>query len=99
MYRVIKSALQRFAAKCPEGKWWEVLGDITRNLRVLPTRALGYAPYVHVFKAPAPLAIHNKVIQTVEPVSLEMAEEDLGATIGYCDKFFTALRQIQLAYD
>ena len=97
--RVIKSALWRFAAECLEGKWWEVLGDVARSLRVLPTRALGYAPYVHVFKAPAPLAIHNEVIQTTEPVSLEMAEEDLGATIGYWDEFFTALRQRQLAYD
>ena len=59
--RVIKSALRRFAAECPEGKWWEVLGDIARSLRVLPTRALGYAPYVHVFKASAPLAIHNEI--------------------------------------
>ena len=24
--RVIKSALWRFAAKCPEGRWWEVRG-------------------------------------------------------------------------
>ena len=76
-----------------------MLGDVARSLRVLPTRALGYAPYVHVFKAPAPLAIHNKIIQTVEPVSLETAKEDLGATIGYWDEFFTALRQRQLAYD
>ena len=30
---------------------------------------------------------------------LEMAEEDLGATIGYWDEFFTALRQRQLTYD
>ena len=84
--RVIKSALQRLAAKCPEGKWCEVLGDIARSLRVLPMRALGYATYVHVFKAPAPLAIHNKIIQTVEPVLLETAEEDLGVTIGYKDE-------------
>ena len=90
--RVIKSALCRFAAQCPEGKWWEVLGDVARSLRVLTTRALGYAPYVHVFKAPAQLAIHNKVIQTVKPVSLEMAKEDLGAMIGYWDEFFTAIR-------
>ena len=46
-----------------------------------------------------PLVIHNEVIQTLEPVSLEMAEEDLGATIGYWDKFFTVLRQRQLTYD
>ena len=51
MNRIIKSALWRFAAKCLEGKWWQVLEDIARNLRVLPMRALGYAPYVHVFKA------------------------------------------------
>ena len=91
--RVIKSTLQRFAAKCPEGKWWEVLEEIARSLRVLTMRALGYAPYIHVFKAPAPLVIHNEVIQTVEPVLLEMAEEDLGATIGYWDEYFTVLRQ------
>ena len=76
-----------------------MLGDVARNLRVLPTRALGYAPYVHVFNASVLLAIHNEIIQTVEPVSLEMAKEDLGATIGYWDEFFTALRQRQLAYD
>ena len=97
--RVIKSGLRRFVAKCPEGKWWEVLGDVARSLRILPTRALGYAPYIHVFKAPALLAINNEVIQTVEPVSLETAKEDLGATIDYWDEFFTALRQRQLAYD
>ena len=33
------------------------------------------------------------------PVSLEMAAEDLGATIGYWDEFFTVLRQKQLTYD
>ena len=55
--RIIKSALRRFASECPNGKWWEVLGDIARSLRVLPTRALGYAPYVHVFKTATPLAI------------------------------------------
>ena len=43
--------------------------------------------------------IHNEVIQSMEPVSLETAKEDLGATIGYWDEFFTALRQRQLAYD
>ena len=84
--------MQRFATKCPEDKWWEVLGNIERSLRVPPMRTLSYAPYIHVFKAPAPLVIHNKVIQTMEPVLLETVEEDLGATIGYWDEFFTTLR-------
>ena len=70
-----------------------MLGDVARSLGVLPARALGYALYVHAFKAPVPLAIHNEVIKTVEPVSLETAKEDLGATIGYWDEFFTTLRQ------
>ena len=81
--RIIKAALRRFAAECPGGRWWEVLGDIARSLCVLPTRALGYAPYVLVFKAPAPLAIHNEILQSVEPTSLDTAEEDLQRTIGY----------------
>lgn len=90
--RVIKEALRRFAEECPGGKWWEVLGDVARSLRVLPTRALGFAPYVLVFKAPVPLAIANDVVQTIEPASLETAEEDMGRTIAYWDEFFTALR-------
>ena len=57
--RVIKSALRRFAAEHPEGKWWEVLGYIARSLRVLPMKDFGYAPYVHVFKAPALLTIQG----------------------------------------
>ena len=54
---IIKSALRRFASKCLEGKWRKVLGDIAHSLRVLATRAIGYAPYVHVFKMAMPLAI------------------------------------------
>lgn len=49
---IINSALWSFVGTCPHGHWWEVLGNIAWSFRVLPTRALGYAPYVLVFKDP-----------------------------------------------
>ena len=86
--RIIKSALRRFAGACPHGHWWEVLGDIARSFRILPTRALGYAPYVLIFKAPAPLAIHHEILQTIEGVSWDSMEEDLAETISYWEQVF-----------
>ena len=74
--RTIKS---KFADACPNGHWWEVLGNIACSMRVLPTRALGYAPYVLVFKAPAPLAIHHEILQAVGEVNWDTAEQDLEA--------------------
>lgn len=48
--RVVKEGLRKFTAACPEGRWWEFLGDIARGLQIIPVRATGYAPYVLVFK-------------------------------------------------
>ena len=50
MIRSIKAALRRFAVHCADGKWWEFLPDIARGLRLIPTRATGYSPYIIVFK-------------------------------------------------
>ena len=75
--RVIKSALRHFAEACPHGHWWEALGDIARSFRALPTRPLGYAPYVLMFKALVQLAIHHEVLQSLDGVNWETAEEDL----------------------
>ena len=91
--RTIKSALCKFADACPNGHWWEVLGDIARSMRVLPTRALGYAPYVLVFKAPAPLAIHHEILQAVGEVNWDTAEQDLEQQVAYWEAFFEELRQ------
>ena len=67
--RVTKSALRCFAEACPHGHWWEALGDIARSFRVLPTRPPGYAPYVLIFKEPEPLAIHHKVLQSLDGIN------------------------------
>ena len=48
--RTIKAAIRKFLAHCPSGRWWEVLADVARALRVLPSRALNMAPYVLVYK-------------------------------------------------
>ena len=75
--RVIKSAIRCFAEACPHGHWWEVLGDIARSFRVLPTRPLGYAPYTVTFKVPVPLAIHHNMLQSLDGINWESVEDDL----------------------
>lgn len=60
--RSVKELITRFLAFCPDGKWWEFLGDVARGLRVIPTRATGFAPFLLVFKQPPavtlPAALH-----------------------------------------
>lgn len=75
--RVIKSTLQCFAEASTHGHRWEVLGDIVCSFRVLPTRLLGYAPYILIFKVPAPLAIHHEELQSLDGINWETVEEDL----------------------
>lgn len=48
--RVVKATLRKFLAHCPGGRWWEVLGDVARAIRTLPTRTTKVSPYLLVFK-------------------------------------------------
>ena len=56
-------------------------------------RAPRYALYILVIKAPAPLTVHLEILQTLEGVSLDTAEKDLGSLEGYWEAFFSDLRQ------
>ena len=82
---IVKSMLRHFAGACPHGHWWEVLDDFARSFRVLPTRDLGYTPYVLTFKAPAPLAIHHEILQSIDGINWDTAEKDLAESISYWD--------------
>ena len=46
--QMIKMNLSKFAIGSPAGKWWEFLANIARGLRLLPVKALGYAPHILV---------------------------------------------------
>jgi hypothetical protein len=47
---LFKSGLRKFLAACPEGRWWEFLGDVARGVRVAPTAATRNSPFYLVFK-------------------------------------------------
>ena len=57
MVRSVKEGLVRCLEGCPDAKWWEVLGDVARGLRMTPSRATGHSPYSLVFKCAAPLPV------------------------------------------
>lgn len=48
--RMIKEGITRCVASCPGAKWWEVLGDVLRGLRLSPSRATKFSPYQLVYK-------------------------------------------------
>ena len=39
MVRSIKEGITRCLADCPDAKWWEVLGDVARGLRLAISKA------------------------------------------------------------
>ena len=45
-----KAGVRRCLAAAPEGRWWEVLPDLARGFRQLPSRTTGLSPFVLQFK-------------------------------------------------
>lgn len=52
-----KAGFRKFMAACPGGRWWEFIGDVARGIRVTPTLATGYSPFMLVYKQPPVLPL------------------------------------------
>ena len=52
-----------------------------------------------IFKASAPLVIHHKILQTIEGINWDSAEEDLAKTTSYWEQVFSELRQQHTSYN
>lgn len=48
--KVAKACIRLLQAECADIQWWELLPDVARACRLIPTRATGYSPFVLVFK-------------------------------------------------
>lgn len=63
--RSLEAGLRRFATAAPSDAWDEHLADVLRGLRLMPTRATGFSPYVLVYKQspqlPLPVALRSEV--------------------------------------
>lgn len=67
MVRVVKEGLRKLTTHCSDMRWWEVLPDIARGMRLLPKRSTGWAPFVLVFKQSpvysVPLALEGSAVE------------------------------------
>jgi hypothetical protein len=50
MVRSVKEGIVRCIDDCKDARWWEVLGDVARGLRLSLNRATNHSPYHLVFK-------------------------------------------------
>ena len=66
MVRTVKALIRKFLLHCEGGRWWEVLGDVARAVRILPSRATGCSPYLLVFKMQPLVAVHHEVRALIE---------------------------------
>ena len=57
MVRVFKETLTRILDGNKNGKWWDLLQDVARGLRIIPVSATGHSPHLLVYKQPPPLPI------------------------------------------
>ena len=46
----IKSALRRCMLASPGSRWWEVLPDVARSIRMLVAKGTGLSPYLLTYK-------------------------------------------------
>lgn len=99
MVRVVKEGIRRMTAFSPDMRWWEVLPDIARGMRVLPNRATGYAPFTLVFKQ----AHCMKLPLMIEADSVEQfiagTPEYLDHLVHYWDTVYRDVQSRQQDYD
>ncbi len=43
--REVKAGMRRIITMCPRAQWYDVLPDVVRGLRVLPTTTTGFSPF------------------------------------------------------
>ena len=89
----IKAAIHKFLAHYPACRWWEVLADVARALRVLPSRASHMAPYVLVYKKPEPVAVANELHSCSEDKFLEVAEDRIEMEVGIWREVFRKVKE------
>ena len=99
MVRTVKALIRKFLLHCEGGRWWEVLGDVARAVRILPSRATGCSPYLLVFKMQPLVAVHHEVRALTEPEFLEQAEQRIEAEVGLWQELFKEVRQRHDRYD
>lgn len=80
--RSIKEGITRCIDECRDARWWEVLGDVSRGLRLSLSKATGHSPYHLVFKQ-QPMIPFLHAIETnetsLEDFTVENIEESLRA--------------------
>ncbi len=43
--REVKAGIRRMCTICPKALWFDVLPDVVRALRILPTTTTGFSPF------------------------------------------------------
>ncbi len=76
--REVKAGIRRMCEICPKALWYEVLHDVVRALRILPTTTTGFSPFQLTYKQepalPVPMTV--EVLRSDPPEGLSSAIDD-----------------------
>ena len=70
-----------------------MLADVARDLRVVPSHTINMAPYVLIYKQPAPVAVANTLRSYSEDEFLEIAEDRIEMEVGIWREVFHEVKE------
>ena len=75
--RTIKAGIRKLLGMSPDLRWWEVIPDVVRGMRVIAQRSTGASPYLLAFKQPPAVAVANEVWEAVSEEPWDVTEAEI----------------------